>query len=74
MMKKAEARKIAIDYLFNAAESFTDISVKTPIDDKGTLSEYGYTYDDCDKIKKELDFLVKQFIFRTIDETPIKRE
>lgn len=61
-MNKAKARKIAINYLYNAACSFTDISVKYPIDDSGTLSEQGYTYEECEVIQKELDFLLNKIL------------
>lgn len=61
-MKKKEARKIAVDYLYNAAAAFTEISVKRPIDDRGTLSEDGYTYEDCEVIQKELEFLQRKLL------------
>lgn len=59
-MDKKEARKIAVNYLCNAAYAFTDISAKYPIDDSGNLSEEGYTYDDCEVIQKELEFLQRK--------------
>lgn len=57
-MTKKEARRAAIDYLWSAADGSYCILAKTTIDCIGTQSEAGYTDDDCDKIKKELDFLL----------------
>lgn len=61
-MKKREARKIAVDYLYNAAAAFTQISVKQPIDDRGTLSDEGYTFEDCEVIQRELEFLQRKLL------------
>lgn len=61
-MKANEARNIAIDYLYNAADSFYTISAKITIDDKGTLSEEGYNDSDCEDIQKQLAFLIKKLL------------
>lgn len=57
-MKKQEARNIAIEYLFDASYSVYGILGKVTIDDKGTQSEEGYSHEDLDKIKNELDWLI----------------
>lgn len=59
---KEDARNKAVDYLFSAAYDSYNFLSKIPIDDFGTLSEDGYTDEDCDKIKKELDFLIKKIL------------
>ncbi len=61
-MTQKEARNKAIDYLYAATDTFYAISSKTTIDDKGTLSEYGYTDEECAEIQKELDFIMKRIL------------
>jgi len=61
-MKKKEAREKAINYLYNASCAFYDISSKQVVDDMGTLSESGYTDEECEIIQKELDFIIKRVL------------
>lgn len=61
-MTKKQARKIALNYLFNAGHAFTDNMFKITIDDRGTQSEFGYTYEDCEVIQQQVDWLTKKLL------------
>jgi len=71
-MDKKQARDIAINYLLNAGYAFTDISAKYPINDSGTMSKDGYTYEDCEVIQKEIEFLQKKLLSLEIKGKKIK--
>ncbi len=70
-MRKNEARKIAIDYLYAAADDFYRSNSKTTIDDVGTLSEDGYSDVDCGRIEKELNFIMKKVLNMQLKTTTI---